>query len=139
MEKAINARIAQYRKNAGFTQSEAAQSLGIKRNTYARMELKGSPKPEMLVRLADLYHVSVNNILYGEQAVAENQIQSGDPEVHQSRLQQNLDDSPLFNRSAPFIPTAKEEKIIKIIRNLPKKNKEAVLQYIEVQFKGSKE
>lgn len=137
MRNDINARIAQCRKMAGFTQNEAAQSLGIKRNTYARMELKGNPKPEMLKELAALYNVSTDMILYGEEnsLVQELHVENERvlPMAHQNQ-------SPsIFADSIPFIPTGKEENIIKIIRNLPKEKKDAVLQFIETQYKSSKE
>ena len=66
-EKTINQRIAGYRKLAGLTQAQAADLLGLKRNTYARMEKYGNPSPDMLKQIAELFRVSVATLLYGQE------------------------------------------------------------------------
>ncbi|MBO4468432.1 MAG: helix-turn-helix domain-containing protein [Clostridia bacterium] len=66
INETVNSRIASYRKRAGLTQAEAASLLNMKRNTYARMEKMGSPSPEQLKQIAELYRISVAMLLYGE-------------------------------------------------------------------------
>ncbi len=65
-KETINSRIASYRKLAGFTQEEAASLLNMKRSAYARMEKVGSPTPEQIKQIAELYRISVAMLLYGE-------------------------------------------------------------------------
>lgn len=53
------------RVNAGLTQQEAAKTLGITRGTLANYEM-GRTKPdiEMAKRMAELYGIPVDNLLF---------------------------------------------------------------------------
>ncbi len=61
----VNQRIARYRKLSEMTQAQVADAIGLKRNTYARMEKYGTPSPEILKKLAKLFNVSVAMIVIG--------------------------------------------------------------------------
>ena len=53
------------RVNAGFTQSEAAKRLGISKNTLVNYELyRSKPDIETAVKMAELYGMSVDNIIF---------------------------------------------------------------------------
>lgn len=57
-------RIKRLRKNKGLKQQELAEILGIKRNTYSDWENgKTEPSFENLIKLADLFEVSLDCLL----------------------------------------------------------------------------
>lgn len=62
----INQRIAFYRKKAGFTQTQVADSLGIPSKTYSYMERYGKVSGELVKTLARLFGVPAVWILDGE-------------------------------------------------------------------------
>lgn len=56
--------IKRLRKNKGLKQQELAEILGIKRNTYSDWENgKTEPSFENLIKLADLFEVSLDCLL----------------------------------------------------------------------------
>ncbi len=60
----LGQRLAQARKARGMTQDEAANQLGVSRPTLSATEKgKRPPKPEELVRLAELYGRSVHDLI----------------------------------------------------------------------------
>ena len=59
----INQRIKQLRTDAELTQSKVAETLGINRSTYANFELNTEPDISTLVKLADFYGLSLDNLL----------------------------------------------------------------------------
>lgn len=59
--KIFGARLREVRKSKKITQQELADRLGIKRNTYSDWENgKTEPTFEILVKLADLFDVSLD-------------------------------------------------------------------------------
>lgn len=141
----INMRIATYRRLAGLTQAEAANALGLKRNTYGRMELHGNPKPEMLIRLAKLYNVSVNTLLYGNDgnsggsAVQDkhHETLSLDPDggAVPARLHEGI--SPALEPTK-FVPTVSEINLIKVYRFMSKDQQKQVRELMEQLYQDSK-
>lgn len=62
--KELGARIAQLRKEAGFSQQAVADSLEIAQQTYANYEVaRARPSVSMLPTLAQLFGVSVDELL----------------------------------------------------------------------------
>lgn len=63
----LTERLVTARKVADVTQEEAARYLGVSRPTFIAIE-KGTrrPKPEELIKLAELYGVSLNRLLRGD-------------------------------------------------------------------------
>ena len=52
------------RMNAGMTQTELAKRLGITKSVVSYYELqKRTPSPDVLVRLAEIFHVSTDFLL----------------------------------------------------------------------------
>ena len=131
--KPINKRIATYRKLAGYTQQTAADALGLKKNTYARMELHGNPKPEILAKLAMLYNVSINLILFG---VDGGQTADMQKEKEHTRLEEK---PRLFDSQKTDITlTVNEKNCIKACRELSKKDRDEVMAFINKLYNKSK-
>lgn len=64
--------IAGKRKEAGMTQAEVAESLQVSFQAVSKWENGTLPNVEMLVELAKLLHVTVDEILAGQEKSAEN-------------------------------------------------------------------
>ncbi len=57
-------RLKELRKMYSYTQDYVASALGIVRQTYSHYETgKRMPNPEILIKLAGLYHISVDDLL----------------------------------------------------------------------------
>lgn len=131
--KPINKRISTYRKLAGYTQQTAADALGIKKNTYARMELHGNPKPDMLIKLAALYKVSPNLILFG---VDGGQTADMRAEKDIIRLEEK---PPVFNITRTDMTlTVNEKNCVKACRELSKADRDKVMAFINELYGKSK-
>ena len=124
----INKRIAYYRKKAGFTQEKAAAKLGIKRNTYARMERLGNPKPEMLKNIAMLYNVNINEILNGKTDIEKSEKEP--VAVSEITVNRFFDSSSTSFNIFPFAPTATEVSLLKTFHILSKDHQKSTLDYI---------
>lgn len=128
--KPINKRIATYRRLAGHTQQTAAEALGMKKNTYARMELHGNPTQDIIIRLASLYNVSANLLLYGTDLIPPTEINKEPP---------RLEEKPhIFeNRPEPVL-TTNEKNCIKIVRTFTKEEKNQVMELINNIYQAKK-
>lgn len=63
MKKQIGAKLKELRKENGWTQQQVADMIGVSRVNYTRYELNASePDFDILVRLADIYDVSLDYI-----------------------------------------------------------------------------
>ena len=63
MKKQIGAKLKELRKENGWTQQQVADMIDISRVNYTRYELNTSePDFDILVRLADIYDVSLDYI-----------------------------------------------------------------------------
>lgn len=136
-DKEVNKRIALYRKMANLTQTEVAEKMGMKCSTYSQMERKGKINTERLLALSKILGVKPEMLLY-DSSEGKTLDFSG-TETSASTLSQNV--NPFGNSSygpAPFIPTHKEESIIKILRNLPKPYYDEVVNFIDAKYKESK-
>ncbi len=57
-------RLKTLRTQAGLTQAELAKRLQVTKSTISYYELlERNPSPEMLIRLADIFHVSTDYLL----------------------------------------------------------------------------
>ena len=118
----ISKRIARYRNLAGYTQERAAAALGINKNAYARMERNGTPKPEMLKMISDLYNVSVQALLYGENA------DFGFTNDEKAAVLKS--DTPTIRSEEALILTANEKNAVKLCRTLTPEQRSEVLKLI---------
>ena len=62
--KGVNMNLKKFRNEQKATQEEIAKKLNIQKQTYQNYELKKrEPSIEMLIKLADLFHTSVDNLI----------------------------------------------------------------------------
>ena len=72
MNVSIAERLATLRRQHGFTQEQLAQKLGVSRQAVSKWErTESSPDTDTLIALARLYGVTLDQLLYGEDAPAE--------------------------------------------------------------------
>ena len=128
----INKRIARYRNLAGYTQERAAVALNINRNAYARMERAGSPRPEMLKKLALLYNVPAEVLLYGEVS----EIAVTPKSEFASQLRSGTVD---FKPEDPLILTANEKNAVKLCRTRAPERRSELLKIIADYVKNNNE
>ncbi len=127
----INRRIAEYRTLAGFTQETAAQALGMKKNTYARMERYGSPKPDMLKKMASLFGVTTELILYGKTF---KEILN-EPNQSFVRMEQYVKD---FHPDPPITLTTNEKNLVKACRELSGQDRNELMAMIRDYYEKHK-
>lgn len=132
--KPINKRISTYRKLAGYTQQTAADALGIKKNTYARMELHGNPTPHMLVQLAMLYKVSPNLILFGVDGGETEDLRDKSEPIRLRETPHIFDNIPKTDMTL----TTNERNCIKVCRELSKEQRDEVMAFINKLYNDSK-
>ena len=124
----INKRVIKHRKLAGFTQSQVAEHLNMKRNTYARMEKYGTIPPQTVKVIAKLFGVSVIDLLYGEET----------PNFAINTPQIKLEQPNLFDTSDILPLNVMEANGIRIFRNLPKDKADEVVEFLNRKYQESK-
>lgn len=110
----INKRVKAQRKKQGYTQRFVAQALGTKESTYSQMERSGNISAETLIKLAKVLGIDIQHFLFGDEICEIEKIE----------------------KSYDF--TIQEESVIKILRNLSRKDRNDVLNYIENKYKAQK-
>lgn len=100
----LKVKINYYRKKSGMTQSEVAEKMGMTRSSYAYAETRAERlTPEFLSKLAGVLGVSPNVF------ISEKEIPSNVSFANQYSAPPDV-----------FITTNKEQRIIKMLRMLPK-------------------
>ncbi len=122
-----NKRIAEARKNIGYTQQEAADLMNMKRNTYARMERLGNPSIEEMKMISELYKVSADWLLYGDKGRYVAFTSMMRPPIRPMEL--HAPSNP-FSEYLPFLPSKTELNMLKLVHILGKKDKQKVFDYI---------
>ncbi|MGN0556947.1 MAG: helix-turn-helix transcriptional regulator, partial [Acutalibacteraceae bacterium] len=62
-------KLRELRKNSALTQKQIADVLGIDRSTYSYYENgKASPSLEVLMRIAKVFNVTLDYIIYGDES-----------------------------------------------------------------------
>ncbi|MBR0466277.1 MAG: helix-turn-helix transcriptional regulator [Clostridia bacterium] len=122
----ISKRLAQFRTLAGYTQKTAAEAIGMTKNSYARMERAGNPKLDLLKQLADLFHVTTNDILYGKTPFGN--LQNND--TPKAFKDVGPEKTTIDTRPDNIILTANEKNIIKLCRALNKDQRKEVVDFI---------
>lgn len=115
MNLEINKRVKHIRKLLGYSQIKVAEMLGKKPSTYAQCEREGHITCGMLLSLAEIFNVDVRILLYGE------------------CIELSPPPSP-----DTFKLTKKEENYIKILRNMSSIRRNAVIDFIELNYKEDK-
>ena len=140
----INQRVAKCRKLADLNQAEAAEKLGMKTSSYSQMERKGKISAERLLKLAQIFNVHPNVLLYGDAYMPfpeeTQQVSISKPVVADDNTL--LASQPITepvtvpeNIVSNSILTNTEENIIKIYRNLSKEDRAEVKAFILDKFK----
>ena len=127
----ISKRIAQYRTLAGYTQESAAAALGVNKNSYARMERTGTPKPEMLKKLSALFNIPAETILYGEKNGLSAEHDGSNPVLKDTSLE--------FKSKGSLLLTTNEKNVIRLCRSLTPQQRSEVLDLIAGYIKKTKE
>ena len=124
--KPINKRIATYRKLAGYTQQAAADALGMKKSTYARIELHGNPTSDLLMKLSRLYNVEPMLLLFGVKT---------EPQENTGLMRLHDDNSVYFPRQMTDITlTVNERNCIKACRKLTKEQRSEIMALINKYY-----
>jgi len=96
----LGARIAALRRQAGFSQAELAQRLGISASAVGMYEQgRREPAADLLVALADIFGVSVDYLLTGRPGT-EQELQKADQTVLSSMAE--LERKLNRRRTTPF-------------------------------------
>lgn len=65
----MNNKLKELRKNSALTQKQIADVIGIDRSTYSYYENgKASPSLEVLIKIAKVFNVTLDYIIYGEES-----------------------------------------------------------------------
>ena len=115
MDKSINQRVAYYRKRQRLTQTQVAQMMGIKMSTYSQCERRGNISGERLIKLAEILGVSCEILLYGEKNKNSTPPEPPTPETEYF--------------------TNKEQSLIKVLRTLTDKKRQAIFKITELTYK----
>jgi len=142
MKETINQRIARCRKNCHMTQTEVAEKLGLKCSTYSQMERKGRITVDRIIKLAELFNVSVNYLMHGEE---EEEIKTEPTGWVNSPMQIVVEknetattlNQPIFNTLFDTL-TSREQTTVKMYRNLTAKNKKLAENYIHNLYQQEK-
>ena len=118
----INQRVTFYRNRSGKNQEEVAGLMGLKLSTYSQMERDGNISAERLVMLADIFGITVDKLLYGDPSEDVPEPSDGTKPLEQPE--------PSVVAPPPFYVTNSEKTIITILRNLVKKDRDEVIEYI---------
>lgn len=114
MADTINSRIKKIRKSKGITQVEMAKILGMKHDTYSKLERNGNISCELLLKLSVLFKTDVTQFLY--------------------------DDYENETINSPFIIARDiyEKLVVIAMRNLPSESKKEVYDIIVEKFVNAK-
>lgn len=67
MNNSIGEKLYNHRKNAGFSQEELAEKIGVSRQAVSKWERdESSPDTNNLIALAKLYNISLDDLVLGE-------------------------------------------------------------------------
>ena len=89
-------RLLQYRKKMNLSQEELASRIGVSRQAVSKRErAEASPDTDNLILLADIYGVSLDELLKGEKET-ESETQSEEPE---NNAENNPDSDTTYKKS----------------------------------------
>ena len=109
--------LKELRDKRNVTQEELASSLSVKQQTVGKWENGITvPRQPMLIKIADYFHVSVNDLIYGES---------------------NLSQPPATPPSTPAL-TPQEQDLLRKYRALTPNNRDAVNAVIDTYYSRDK-
>ena len=116
----IGERLKSLRQASGMNQMQVAQVLDIKRETYASWEIgRSSPKYDLLIKIAQLYNVSLEYLLTGEK-------QESFTVRSSNEYNSDIYSDSYVNELSPF-----EKTMLMKIRMLNLNDKQKLAEYIE--------
>ena len=138
MDKKFNENLRALRKERGLTQSQIADALGIKLNTYSHMELDGKrPSIDILQKLSKLFLVSIDS-LTGEEIKKKNDLFINLTPIEPLRLH---DHGTIVTQNNPpeLMKDLRmaEQNIILRYRLLSDEEKIKVQKYVDKMFKNN--
>ena len=115
-------RLTQLRRSNGLTQKQIAQSLSIDRSTYAYYELdKTKPDFETLVRISNIYQVSLDYLLGQSNAPSKKEVVVREPMFSYGDA---------LTESAPFFGLSDDEQSFLIMfRQMNGEQRQTLLEY----------
>ena len=117
-----------FRKENGYIQQEIADFLGIDRSTYAKYETSRKPELDVIIQLAALYGVTVDEFLgeYRNKAVigrnVEPFIKAAAPETNDEGSRLTLEELRLINL---FRKSIRKNEIISLARRIAAEDSES--------------
>ena len=100
----VGKRLFEARQNAGLSQTQVAEIVGIPQQTYAGWERKACAiNPEHMARLADLFGVTVDALVGREQS-----LRRGGPKGKAQRLFEEVSN----------LPRARQQRILGVVEDL---------------------
>jgi transcriptional regulator with XRE-family HTH domain len=112
-------KLRSYRKEAGLTQQQVADAIGMNRSAYAYYEVgKSSPKLSVLKKISELYNTTVDKLL--EEKQESDILQAANP---LGNLEWDTTDK--FNELSDF-----EKSVLLKVRLMSTKEKEALMNYL---------
>lgn len=135
----VNERIRYFRKRAGLTQADVAERMGLKLNTYSKMEREGRITVDRLLKLAQILDVDYDLLVSGKEK--ETKIEYIPVPINTISQPPTTLGQPIIVEGTPksripeYIPTAREKATMQIIHNMPKKVQEEIYDFIEIKRK----
>lgn len=128
----LSDKMRELRENASYTQAAVSRKLNIQRQTYCNYEnALRNPPIEIIVALAELYHVSVDYLVRSD-AGTENTAAAGSPNPAVGAPPVKAPDPAARHKAeAPSFPMA--QKLLGEFSSLPENAQKEVLNFI--QFK----
>lgn len=126
------------RKDNGFTQSNVAEYLKIKRSTYAYYERNVYPPQDIIKKLSKLYNIGMHELLYGQPDPVEvNRIKLSTVEsnagenVLSFKNEHDFFGPNAFDGANLSTLTVKERKLVAMFRLLPAQYRDRILRELE--------
>ena len=127
----VNQRIAAFRKKLHYSQGAVAEMIGMKGSTYSQMERRGTVSAERLLKLARVFDIPPEMLLYDEEEYKKLYEENEKKSI-------TLSQEPFYKKSGfveEFIPTNSEISLIKVFRTLNAKDKAEVREFIKKKWK----
>lgn len=115
----LHEKLKDFRKAAHLTQQQVSDTIGVKRSAYAYYEIgKSTPKLNILKKLADLYGVTIDELL--ENSEIASVAQSDEPD-----FVTGWSTTDKFNDLSAF-----EQSVLLKIRLMSKEQKAQLMEYL---------
>lgn len=115
----LHEKLKDFRKAAHLTQQQVSDAIGVKRSAYAYYEIgKSTPKLNILKRIADLYAITIDELL--ENSAMDSVAQSDEPD-----FDIGWSTTDKFSDLSAF-----EQSVLLKIRLMSKEQKAQLMEYL---------